>query len=180
MQTCTMPEHGRPDAPSACCRPEHLVAVPEPVAATGFWGSRSTWRRAARNTLTCLVGCSIGDFGMLFYLQVYHPDTPMMVTMVAAMSAGILTSIALETAMLRYRERFAWGAALRTAVSMSFISMLGMELAATTTDMAMTGGVVDPATAWFWFSLVVSLGVGFLAPLPYNYYQLAKHGRACH
>ena len=184
MTTCTMPEHGRPDAPNACCRPSSTAAPPKapakPRKAPGLWANPTNWRRAAANTFTCLVGCSIGDFAMLFYIQTHHPETPMMVTMLAAMTAGIMTSIALETAILRWRESFGWSAALRTAVSMSLISMLGMELAANVTDMAMTGGVVDPGSAWFWFSLVVSMTVGFLAPLPYNYYQLAKYGRACH
>ena len=48
------------------------------------------------------------------------------------------------------------------------------------TDYAMTGGTVQPGTAWFWFALGVSLLAGFLAPLPYNYYKLRKHGHACH
>lgn len=175
-----MPGHGRPDAPNACCRPHAIPARPAPSRIPSFWANKANWRRAAANTFTCLVGCSIGDFSMLFYIQTHHPETPMLVTMAAAMTAGIITSIALETAVLRWRESFGWTAALKTAVSMSLISMLGMELAANATDMAMTGGVVDAASAWFWFSLVVSLGVGFLAPLPYNYYQLAKYGRACH
>jgi len=28
--------------------------------------------------------------------------------------------------------------------------------------------------------LAFSLLVGFLAPLPYNYYKLKKHGKECH
>jgi len=156
-----------------------MEAVPVATPAAR-WRDRGLWRRAASNTFNCLVGCSIGDFGMLFYLSYYHPELPVMLTMALAMATGLLTSIALETVLLRIRESFEWAAALRTALSMSLISMLGMELAATTTDYALTGGAVEPATAWFWIALGLSLVVGFLAPLPYNYYMLEKHGRACH
>ena len=45
----------------------------------------------------------------------------------------------------------------------------------------MTGGLaIGPGEAWFWGALTLSMLAGFLAPLPYNYYQLRKHGRACH
>ncbi|MCA9665976.1 MAG: DUF4396 domain-containing protein [Myxococcales bacterium] len=29
-------------------------------------------------------------------------------------------------------------------------------------------------------ALAISLAVGFLAPLPYNYWKLKRHGKACH
>ena len=32
--------------------------------------SPKVWKRAAYNTTRCLVGCSLGDFTMMFYLQV--------------------------------------------------------------------------------------------------------------
>ena len=34
-----------------------------------FWGDSSVWQRAATNTTRCLVGCSLGDFSALFFLQ---------------------------------------------------------------------------------------------------------------
>lgn len=42
-----------------------------------FWSSRSTWNRAAINTLRCLVGCTIGDFSALWVLQTYLPGLGM-------------------------------------------------------------------------------------------------------
>ena len=145
------------------------------------WTDLDAWKRAATNTFTCLIGCSIGDFGALILIQIYWPSTPMLLTMAIAMSAGIFTSILFETALLRIREGFAWRRAVRVAISMSLISMLGMELAANTTDMILTGGgAVPPSEPWYWGALAISLLVGFLAPLPYNYYALKKHGKACH
>ena len=33
------------------------------------WKCKHTWRRSAKNTAWCLVGCSIGDFGTILYFQ---------------------------------------------------------------------------------------------------------------
>ncbi|MFP6684593.1 MAG: DUF4396 domain-containing protein [Polyangiaceae bacterium] len=183
--TCSMPDHGDERAAAPCCRPSspshmdasHMDASGESAT---FWRNRDTWWRASKNTLNCLIGCSIGDFGMLIYLQTYHPGTPVMVQMALAMTAGLITSILLEAAILKAKEGFAWGEAFKVAFSMSFISMLGMEFAENITDFALTGGTASPATVWFWVALTISLLVGFLAPLPYNYYKLRKHGKACH
>jgi hypothetical protein len=182
-----MPGHGREDAPSACCRPSspHYVGSKPLALAPGgtdlrFWGDRKVWKAASRNTLNCLIGCMIGDISMLVYLQANHPHLPMMVTMGLAMAAGLVTSIMFESLMLRWREGFAWRAALTTAFSMSFLSMLGMELAANATDFMLTGGRVPPSDPFYWTALAISVGAGFLAPLPYNYWKFKKHGKACH
>ena len=33
------------------------------------WKCKHTWRRSAKNTGWCLLGCSIGDFGTILYFQ---------------------------------------------------------------------------------------------------------------
>ena len=33
------------------------------------WKCRHTWRRSAKNTAWCLLGCSIGDFGTILYFK---------------------------------------------------------------------------------------------------------------
>src|SRR5882757_7367275 len=33
------------------------------------WDDNSVWRRASFNTVNCLIGCSIGDFAMIIFLQ---------------------------------------------------------------------------------------------------------------
>ncbi len=117
---------------------------------------------------------------MLFFLQAYYPNLSVMLTMALAMTAGLMTSVLFEATILRAREHFAWPAAFKMAFSMSFISMLGMEITANVTDYALTGGAVKPGTTWFWIALAISLAAGFIAPLPYNYFKLKKHGKACH
>jgi len=60
--------------------------------------------------------------------------------MILAIIAGLITSIALESTILKVREKFNWSLALKTAFSMSFISMTGMEIAMNASDFMITGG----------------------------------------
>jgi Domain of unknown function (DUF4396) len=183
-----MPEHGREDAVSPCCRPSSpqftgrpRMAPAEPsVNSIGFWSDRRVWGIASRNTLNCLIGCMIGDFAVLIYMQTYHPHTPMALTMGLAMLGGLITSVLFESCLLKWKEGFAWRTAFTTAFSMSFLSMIGMELAANATDFMLTGGRVPVNDPFYWQALAISLGAGFLAPLPYNYWKFKRHGRACH
>lgn len=145
-----------------------------------FWTNRINWRRASFNTVNCLIGCSIGDFGMLIFLQAYYPGTPMYLQMILAIISGLTTSIALESTILRVREKFNWTLALKTAFSMSFISMIGMEIAMNMTDFMITGGKAAFSTPGYWLALIPAMIAGFLLPLPYNYYKLQKHGKSCH
>ncbi|KAL4778687.1 hypothetical protein BJX76DRAFT_352401 [Aspergillus varians] len=146
-----------------------------------FWMCRSTWRRAGINTLRCLVGCTAGDFSALWMLQTYFPDMGMGTIMAASMASGITSSIILETVLLRRSpDRLSWPMAARTAMGMSLVSMLAMEAAENLVDYHLTGGVVALDDPRFWMAAVVSVGAGFLAPLPYNYWRLRKYGRACH
>jgi cation transport ATPase len=146
-----------------------------------FWQDRQIWIRAGKNTLNCLIGCSIGDFAMITYLQAYyHHVVSMPVMMALAMVAGLFTSVILETVLLKIRENFGWLHALKTALSMSFLSMLAMELAENLTDLAITGGNLSVNQPFYWIALSISLIAGFVVPLPYNYYKLKKFGKACH
>ncbi|WP_370086378.1 DUF4396 domain-containing protein [Ekhidna sp.] len=145
-----------------------------------FWKDWSKWKRASTNTFSCLVGCSIGDFGMVFYLQAFHPSTPMMWQMILAIIAGLCTSIILETILMKARENFGWMDAFKTALGMSFLSMVAMEIAMTSTDFMITGGKAAFDDIWYWLALIPALIVGFLVPLPYNYYKLKKFDKACH
>lgn len=157
-----------------------IMDGPMMPAASGFWSEGRLWRRASLNTLSCLIGCSIGDFAMIIYLQAYHPGTSMAIQMVLAIVAGLITSIALETVLMRVREKFAWGAALRMAIGMSFLSMVAMEVAMNTTDFMITGGRMAFSDPMYWFAFIPAALAGFVIPLPYNYYQLKKHNKACH
>jgi len=182
-----MPGHGREDAPSPCCRPSSPTftgfnPIPESTNRSrfAFWTDRSAWRKAASNTFNCLVGCMIGDLGVIIYMQAYHPHAPMALTMGLAMTGGLITSILFEASLLRWKESFPWRRAFTTAFSMSFLSMLGMEAVANATDFMLTGGRVPLSDPFYWQALALSVTAGFLAPLPYNYWQFKRHGRSCH
>ncbi len=144
------------------------------------WSDFSVWKKASFNTFNCLVGCSIGDFGMIIFLQHFYPETPMITQMILAIIAGLLTSIALETTILHYREKLVWNASFKMAIGMSFLSMVAMEIAMNATDFMITGGKMALSNPNYWLAFIPAAVVGFLVPLPYNYYQLKKHNKSCH
>ena len=110
------------------------------ILSPSFWNDRPTVRRAAANTTRCLIGCSLGDLSALWLLQGYWPELGLPLIVACSCAAGITTSLVLETVVLRWTECMMWGRAWRTAAGMSFISMLTMELAETTVELALTGG----------------------------------------
>jgi copper chaperone CopZ len=139
------------------------------------WGDGEVWRKSANNTKWCLIGCSIGDFGTIAAFQFVFTDSgwsPMMI-MALAMFNGIMTSIALETAILS--AQMALNEAFRVAIGMSLISMLSMEAAMNIVDLVLTGGA-----QLTWWVIVPMLVAGFLTPWPYNYWRLKKYNAACH
>ncbi|KAN0096002.1 protein of unknown function (DUF4396) domain containing protein [Hyaloscypha variabilis] len=146
-----------------------------------FWSSRPLWKRAGVNTLRCLVGCTLGDFSMMWFLQSQHPGLGLYTIMGFSMASGIASSMSLETLLLRYGlDRLHWRAAVTTAAGMSLVSMLSMEAVENIVDYHLMGGIVNFTDPKFWAAAAVSSFAGFLAPLPYNYIRLRKYGRACH
>ena len=125
------------------------------------------------NTLWCLIGCSIGDLGTIYYFQVYPNEFSTMTIMILAVINGLITSIVLETIILLKQMNFK--EALSTALGMSLISMLSMEIAMNFTDYLITGGAVINLTV-----IPIMLLVGFITPLPYNYWRLMKFNKSCH
>ena len=154
----------------------HMVTKPS----NGFWADQNVWKRSAFNTLNCLIGCSIGDFLMILFLQRYYPGTSMAAQMVLAIIAGLITSVSLESVILRVREKLTWKLAFQMAISMSFLSMIAMEFAMNTTDFMITGGKAAFGNPMYWTALLIAMVAGFLVPLPYNYYKLKKYNVACH
>jgi len=147
---------------------------------TPFWLDAPKWKRASFNTLNCLIGCSIGDFGFIIYAQSVGLQWSMWAIMGVAIVCGLTTSVMLETVILKVREGFSWKLAVQTAFSMSFLSMLAMELAENATDYFLTGGTVMPHDPFYWVALALALIAGFIVPLPYNYWKLKKFNKACH
>ena len=145
------------------------------TAATNFnWSCIYTWKRSAKNTSWCLLGCAIGDFGTILFFQLTKIPFPVLAIMTLAIINGLITSIILETIVLM-RQNLDFSKAFKTAMGMSFISMISMEVAMNLTDYYLTGGAILT-----WWVIPIMLLVGFLTPLPYNYWRLKKFGIACH
>lgn len=137
------------------------------------WNCRHSWRRASYNTMWCLIGCAIGDMGTIAYFQFTGIPWPTLYIMTLAIINGLITSIILETIILSRQMRF--GLAVKTALGMSLISMVAMEVAMNVVDVLLTGGA-----RLTWWVIPIMLLAGFLAPLPYNYWRLKALGKACH
>ena len=138
------------------------------------WNCRHTWKKSSKNTAWCLLGCAIGDFGTILFFQLTEISFPVLGIMTLAIINGLITSIALETIIL-LNQKFAFINAVKTAFGMSFISMISMEVAMNLTDYLITGGAVLT-----WYVIPIMLCVGFVTPLPYNYYKLKKYNISCH
>ena len=144
-------------------------------AATNFnWSCKNTWKRSAKNTGWCLLGCAIGDLGTILFFQLTKIPFPVIGIMILAIINGLITSIILETIVLM-KQDLDFTKALKTAIGMSFISMISMEVAMNLTDYFLTGGAILT-----WWVIPIMLLVGFLTPWPYNYWRLKKFGIACH
>ena len=138
------------------------------------WSCKHTWQKSAKNTLWCVIGCAIGDFGTIFFFQFYQIPFPVLGIMILAIINGLITSIILETIIL-IKQGFSFYGAFKTASGMSLISMLSMEIMMNTTDYILTGGAILT-----WWVIPIMLFVGFITPLPYNYWRLKALGKACH
>ena len=138
------------------------------------WSCKNTWNISAKNTFWCLLGCSIGDFGTILFFQLTKIPFPVLAIMVLAIINGIITSIILETIIL-LKQNFSLKLAFKTAVGMSLISMVSMEIAMNATDYFLTGGAILT-----WWVVPIMLAVGFVTPWPYNYWRLKKFNIACH
>ena len=141
---------------------------------TFHWSCRHTWKRSAKNTAWCVLGCAIGDFGTILFFQLTKIPFPVLAIMILAIINGIITSIILETIIL-LKQNFSFKQAFKTAVGMSLISMVSMEIAMNATDYFLTGGAILT-----WWVVPIMLAVGFVTPWPYNYWRLKKYNEACH
>jgi hypothetical protein len=150
-----------------------VVETLKKTAPRFHWKCKHTWKRSAKNTLWCLLGCSIGDFGTILYFQLNSINWPTLSIMILAIINGLITSIILETIILTRQMTIKF--AFYTALTMSFISMLAMEIAMNSVDWLILG-----EAKLVWWIVPIMLLVGFLTPWPYNYYRLKKYNIACH
>ena len=144
------------------------------MSSTIDWSDRQIWKVSAKNTFWCLLGCAIGDLGTILFFQLTQIPFPLIGIMILAIINGLITSIILETVIL-IRQNFPIKEALKTALGMSLISMISMEIMMNLTDYILTGGAILT-----WWVIPIMLIVGFLTPWPYNYWRLKKFGLNCH
>jgi hypothetical protein len=144
------------------------------MSSTIDWSDRQIWKVSAKNTFWCLLGCAIGDLGTILFFQLTQIPFPLIGIMILAIINGLITSIILETVIL-VRQNFSFKDALKTALGMSLISMISMEIMMNLTDYLLTGGAILT-----WWVIPIMLVVGFLTPWPYNYWRLKKFNIACH
>ena len=144
------------------------------MSSTIDWSDRKIWKVSAKNTFWCLLGCAIGDLGTILFFQLTQIPFPLIGIMILAIINGLITSIILETVIL-VRQNFSFNDALKTALGMSLISMISMEIMMNLTDYLLTGGAILT-----WWVIPIMLVVGFLTPWPYNYWRLKKFNIACH
>ena len=148
-----------------------MIGVPANL--TINWRCKYTWKTASYNTSWCLLGCAIGDLGTIAYFQFMGISWPVWAIMSLAIFNGLVTSILLETIILARQMSLKF--AFKTAIGMSLISMISMEVAMNITDVVLTGGAVLT-----WWVIPFMLVAGFITPLPYNYWRLKALGKACH
>ena len=144
------------------------------IADTFNWSCKHTWKRSAKNTDWCVLGCAIGDFGTILFFQLTEIPFPVLGIMILAIINGLITSIILETIILMI-QKINFVNAIKTALGMSLISMISMEVMMNFTDYVLTGGAILT-----WWVIPIMLIVGFLTPWPYNYWRLKKYGINCH
>ena len=108
------------------------------------------------------MGCSIGDFGTIGFFQFFNISFPTLYIMILAIVNGLITSIILETFIML--KDMSFKLALKTALGMSLISMISMEVAMNIVDYLYTGGARLNLSV-----IPIMLLVGFVTPLPYNY-----------
>ena len=141
---------------------------------TFHWSCRHTWKKSAKSTAWCVLGCAIGDLGTILFFQLSQIPFPVLGIMILAIINGLITSIVLETIILM-SQNFNFINALKTASGMSLISMISMEIMMNLTDYVLTGGAILT-----WWVIPIMLFVGFLTPWPYNYWRLKKFEISCH
>tara|TARA_Y100000741_G_scaffold353703_1_gene327197 strand:- start:202 stop:798 length:597 start_codon:yes stop_codon:yes gene_type:complete len=157
----------------------------ETVRLSGFdvfhWRDVAVWKTAAYNTTFCLFGCFLGEYLTLlvysyFELSVSTIGLPLYILLcILPVINGLATSIAFETILL-VRSGMDVRQSFRTALGMSLMAMIIMEAAMELVDMGFTRGRL----AINYACLPLMLALGYVTPLPYNYYRLKYYGKACH
>lgn len=123
-------------------------------------------------TIHCLIGCSIGEVaGMIIgtHLGMSNGATVALSITLAFISGYILSILPIVRAGVPLKK------AARVVIAADTVSILTMEIVDNGVMLiipgAMGAGLLNPV---FWVSMVIALGVAFLAAVPVNRYLLLK------
>ena len=125
-------------------------------------------------TLHCLTGCAIGEvLGMVIGTGLGWDDVP---TIALSVALAFLFGYSLTLRPL-LASGIAFAAAARLALAADTLSITVMEIVDNAIMLAIPGAMdAGPRSALFWGSLVVALGIAFVAAFPVNYW-LIRRGR---
>ena len=113
------------------------------------------------------------DLGTILFFQNSQISWPTFSIMFLAIINGLITSIILETIVLSFQMKIK--IAIQTAIGMSFISMISMEITMNAVDWILIG-----EAKLVWWIIPLMLLAGFITPWPYNYWRLKKYNINCH
>ena len=90
----------------------------------------------------------------------------MLVQLGLAIIAGLFTPVLLGTVLMHWHDKMSWSLALRMALSMSFASIVVMQVVMNATDFMITGGTMALNDPLCWLAFVPSALAGPLCPCP--------------
>ena len=131
-------------------------------------------RVAFSATVHCLTGCAIGEvLGMVIGTGLGWDDLP---TIALSVALAFLFGYSLTLRPL-LASGLAFAAAARLALAADTLSITVMEIVDNAIMLVIPGAMeAGPRSALFWGSLVVALGIAFVAAFPVNYW-LIRRGR---
>jgi hypothetical protein len=137
-------------------------------------GGSSVHQLAFSATLHCLTGCAIGEvLGMVIGTGLGWSDAA---TIVLSVALAFLFGYSLTLRPL-LASGIAFAAAARLALAADTLSITVMEIVDNAIMLVIPGAMdAGPRSALFWGSLVVALGIAFVAAFPVNYW-LIRRGR---
>ena len=137
-------------------------------------GGSSVRQLALSATLHCLTGCAIGEvLGMVIGTGLGWSDAA---TIVLSVALAFLFGYSLTLRPL-LASGIAFAAAARLALAADTLSITVMEIVDNAIMLVIPGAMdAGPRSALFWGSLVVALGIAFVAAFPVNYW-LIRRGR---
>jgi hypothetical protein len=144
------------------------------------WLDKQTWKNCFVSTFLCLVGCSLGTMGTLFYLADYN----WLYVFVVSLLIGLLACIIFIAFWNIVFRQFNFKEAIKSSFKMSIVSMViiivteNIIMFLTHSQHSAHGMQRNPSDNLL--IMFIAMSIGFLFALPYNYYILTKTEKVCH